>query len=174
MGNGGSHPSRTNWPRLWERTRAGSWFRCSASERPTSRGVEPHPGKRVHQLAGLAEQGIGSNRLVFKNSPVKPFGKEHETMTKIAIVGPGAAGSYIGAFLTRAGHDVTLFDQWPEHVEVMRSQGLRASGSQEISWSGEGHAPPRPPERRRAVRHRFPVRQVLRTPSGPPTSSNLM
>ena len=65
-----------------------------------------------------------------RHSPANAFRKEHETMTKIAIVGPGAAGSYIGAFLTRAGHDVTLFDQWPEHVETMRSQGLRASGSQ--------------------------------------------
>ena len=51
-------------------------------------------------------------------------------MTKIAIMGPGAAGSYIGAFLTREGHDLTLIDQWPEHVETMKSVGLRASGSQ--------------------------------------------
>ena len=45
-------------------------------------------------------------------------------------MGAGAAGSYIGAFLTREGEDVTLMDQWPEHVEVMKSRGLRASGSQ--------------------------------------------
>ena len=51
-------------------------------------------------------------------------------MTKIAIMGAGAAGSYIGAFLTREGEDVTLIDQWPEHVEAMKREGLRASGSQ--------------------------------------------
>ena len=47
---------------------------------------------------------------------------------KIAIMGPGAVGSYVGAFLTREGEDVTLIDMWPEHVETMRRQGLRASG----------------------------------------------
>ena len=45
-------------------------------------------------------------------------------------MGVGAAGSYIGAFLTREGEDVTLIDQWPQHVEAMKKSGLRASGSQ--------------------------------------------
>jgi len=49
---------------------------------------------------------------------------------KIAIMGPGAVGSYVGAFLVREGEDVTFIDMWPEHVETMKSQGLRASGSQ--------------------------------------------
>ena len=43
---------------------------------------------------------------------------------KIAVVGTGANGSCTAADLTRTGHDVTLFDQWPEHVEVMRERGL--------------------------------------------------
>ena len=49
---------------------------------------------------------------------------------RIAIMGPGAVGSYVGAFLVREGEDVTFIDMWPEHVETMRRQGLRASGSQ--------------------------------------------
>ena len=49
---------------------------------------------------------------------------------KIGIMGAGALGSYVGAFLTREGEDVTFIDMWPEHVETMRKQGLRASGSQ--------------------------------------------
>ena len=49
---------------------------------------------------------------------------------KIAIMGAGALGSYVGAYLTQAGEDITFIDMWPEHVETMRSQGLRASGSQ--------------------------------------------
>jgi len=49
---------------------------------------------------------------------------------KIGIMGAGALGSYVGAFITRAGEDVTFIDMWPEHVEAMRKQGLRASGSQ--------------------------------------------
>ena len=51
-------------------------------------------------------------------------------MSKIAIMGAGAAGSYIGAFLTREREDVTLIDQWPEHVDAVKTKGLRASGSQ--------------------------------------------
>ena len=50
---------------------------------------------------------------------------------RIVIMGPGAVGSYVGAFLVQAGEDdVTFIDMWPEHVEKMRAEGLRASGSQ--------------------------------------------
>ena len=49
---------------------------------------------------------------------------------KIGIMGAGALGCYVGAFITQAGVDVTFIDMWPEHVETMRKQGLRASGSQ--------------------------------------------
>lgn len=47
---------------------------------------------------------------------------------RIAIVGSGAVGGYIGGYLTAAGHDVTLIDPWPEHVEAMRRRGLSLSG----------------------------------------------
>lgn len=49
---------------------------------------------------------------------------------KIGIFGAGAAGSYLGAFLTRDGHDVTLIDMWGEHVDAMNNGGLHVSGSQ--------------------------------------------
>src|SRR5262245_26956236 len=49
--------------------------------------------------------------------------------TRIGIVGAGAIGSVVGGMLTRAGHDVTLIDQWPEHVEAMRKGGLKLSGT---------------------------------------------
>lgn len=48
--------------------------------------------------------------------------------TRIGIVGAGAVGSVVGGLLTKAGYDVTLIDQWPEHVETMRRHGLRLSG----------------------------------------------
>jgi 2-dehydropantoate 2-reductase len=48
---------------------------------------------------------------------------------RIAIIGAGAIGSVVGGLLTKAGHDVTLVDQWPEHVETMRAKGLRLSGT---------------------------------------------
>jgi len=49
---------------------------------------------------------------------------------KIGIMGAGALGSYVGAFLAKEGENVTLVDMWPEHVEAIQKQGLRASGSQ--------------------------------------------
>jgi len=46
-------------------------------------------------------------------------------MTRVAVMGAGANGASIGADLTSAGYDVTLVEQWPEHVEAMRADGLR-------------------------------------------------
>ena len=50
-------------------------------------------------------------------------------INRIGIVGAGAIGCVVGGLLTRAGRDVTLVDQWPEHVETMRKRGLRLSGT---------------------------------------------
>lgn len=47
---------------------------------------------------------------------------------RIVVVGAGAIGGYAGGHMTRAGHDVTLIDAWPEHVEYMREHGLQLSG----------------------------------------------
>jgi 2-dehydropantoate 2-reductase len=44
---------------------------------------------------------------------------------KIAVLGSGANGASIGADLTKAGLDVVLIDQWPEHVQTMRERGIR-------------------------------------------------
>jgi 2-dehydropantoate 2-reductase len=50
-------------------------------------------------------------------------------MTKrIAIVGAGALGGYVGGTLAHRGHDVTLIDPWPEHVETIRARGLELDG----------------------------------------------
>ena len=46
---------------------------------------------------------------------------------RIGIIGAGAVGSVVGGLLTEAGVDVTLIDQWAEHVEAMKRQGLRLS-----------------------------------------------
>lgn len=46
-------------------------------------------------------------------------------LPRIAVLGAGANGASIGADLIAAGHDVTLIEQWPAHVEAMRSHGLR-------------------------------------------------
>ena len=47
---------------------------------------------------------------------------------KVLFVGAGAIGSYLGAFLARAGHDVTIVDAWAEQVETIRRQGISVTG----------------------------------------------
>ena len=49
---------------------------------------------------------------------------------KMAVFGAGAAGSYIGGFLTKEGHDIALIDMWGEHVDKMQKDGLHISGCQ--------------------------------------------
>lgn len=47
---------------------------------------------------------------------------------RIVVVGAGAVGGYAGGHMARAGHDVTLVDPWPEHVEYIRKHGLQLAG----------------------------------------------
>ena len=42
---------------------------------------------------------------------------------RIAFVGAGAIGGYVGGHLTKAGLDVVLIDQWAAHVEAMQRDG---------------------------------------------------
>lgn len=44
---------------------------------------------------------------------------------RIAVLGSGANGTSIGVDLARAGVDVVLIDQWPEHIAAMRKTGAR-------------------------------------------------
>ena len=47
---------------------------------------------------------------------------------KILFVGAGAIGSYLGAFLSRAGHAVTLIDAWAEQVDTINRKGIDVTG----------------------------------------------
>jgi 2-dehydropantoate 2-reductase len=40
------------------------------------------------------------------------------------MLGVGGIGGVVGGMLAKAGHDVTLVDQWPENVEAIRKNGL--------------------------------------------------
>jgi len=51
---------------------------------------------------------------------------------RIAIIGAGAVGGYAGAHMAQAGEDVTFVDMWPEHVEAMRSKGLKISHIKDV------------------------------------------
>lgn len=50
---------------------------------------------------------------------------------KLAVLGAGAIGSTIGAYLARAGRDITLIDLWPAHVEVMQRGALKVTAPEE-------------------------------------------
>ncbi len=47
---------------------------------------------------------------------------------RVAIVGAGAIGGTVGAYMIRAGHDVTFVDVADDHVRAIRDQGLRIVG----------------------------------------------
>jgi 2-dehydropantoate 2-reductase len=48
---------------------------------------------------------------------------------RIAMLGAGAVGSVVSGLLYDSGHDVTIVDQWPEHVECIKRDGLKLSGT---------------------------------------------
>jgi 2-dehydropantoate 2-reductase len=50
---------------------------------------------------------------------------------KLLFVGAGAIGSYLGGFLARDGHAVTLVDPWAAQVEAIRERGLHVTGPHE-------------------------------------------
>jgi 2-dehydropantoate 2-reductase len=47
---------------------------------------------------------------------------------RIAFVGAGALGGYVGGYFAHHGFDVTLIDMWPENVEAIRSRGIELDG----------------------------------------------
>ncbi len=49
--------------------------------------------------------------------------------TPITVVGAGAIGGTIGAYLDDAGYDITLVDASTEHVSAIREVGLRITGA---------------------------------------------
>ncbi|MCC6437677.1 MAG: 2-dehydropantoate 2-reductase [Acidimicrobiales bacterium] len=58
---------------------------------------------------------------------------------RIAMVGVGALGGYVGGHLARAGHDITLIDFWPANIDAIRERGLQLDGlSEEERFTVEG------------------------------------
>ena len=48
---------------------------------------------------------------------------------KIAIVGVGAMGSVYASLFAEAGHEVWAIDLWEQHLEAIRTDGLRVEGA---------------------------------------------
>ena len=87
----------------------------------------------------LARHGLSTNSLVHANTraepcqtgvPDVPRGSRaphrEERDVKIAVVGAGAIGAFVGASLARAGEDVTLVARG-EHLHAMRRSGVRVT-----------------------------------------------
>jgi 2-dehydropantoate 2-reductase len=47
---------------------------------------------------------------------------------RIAMMGTGALGGYVGGYFAHHGQDVTLIDFWPEHLDTIRAAGLDLDG----------------------------------------------
>jgi 2-dehydropantoate 2-reductase len=54
--------------------------------------------------------------------------REESMAKQLLFIGAGAIGSYLGSFLTRAGHDVTLVDPWAENVDTINQRGIKVTG----------------------------------------------
>ena len=65
---------------------------------------------------------------------------------RILIWGAGAIGGSVGAWLKRAGHDITFVDVVPEHVAAIRDTGLRITGPvEEFTVHAPAFCPKNPP-----------------------------
>jgi 2-dehydropantoate 2-reductase len=48
---------------------------------------------------------------------------------KIAVMGAGSIGGNLAGFLALGDEDVTIIDHWPEHVDAIKRDGLKLSGT---------------------------------------------
>ena len=53
--------------------------------------------------------------------------------SKIAIMGAGSMGTVLGAFLTKAGLDITLIDAYKEHVQKLNEHGAHIIGTADFT-----------------------------------------
>ena len=49
-------------------------------------------------------------------------------MSNMCIIGAGRMGSLYGALLAKSGLQVTLYDPWRQHIDIIRHNGLRIDG----------------------------------------------
>src|SRR6185312_2829536 len=117
--------------------------RARRSVRPRASGRQPRAPGRETRAPSSAETRDGSparphppaDSPARRREPRLPARRPAarlslpKSMTKrIAVVGAGALGGYVGGSLAHLGHDVTLIDPWPEHVETIRARGLELDG----------------------------------------------
>ena len=54
-------------------------------------------------------------------------------INRIAIMGCGSLGTILGAFLSKAGLDVTMVDAWKEHVDALNEKGATVTQGVEMT-----------------------------------------
>jgi len=57
--------------------------------------------------------------------------RSSEAVRRVTVMGAGAVGSFYGAMLARAGHEVTLIGR-PAHVQAIQREGLRLEMAQQM------------------------------------------
>src|SRR6476661_4209636 len=100
---------------------------------PDSRGGQAgvcpcRAGCRREGRREAAAQDRACRRACVRCARKCALGEVSSMKKRIAIVGAGAVGGYLGGHLARTGNDVTLIDPWPEHIETIRRNGLHLSG----------------------------------------------
>src|SRR5215471_5152874 len=82
---------------------------------------------------GFCRKGIDRSTTRFARDLCgRHEGRRTRMAARIAIVGAGAVGGYVGAHMAQAGEDVTFVDFWPENVETIRATGLRISHLRDV------------------------------------------
>ena len=130
-------PSRkTSRPRSREssamRAEIASYTEPGCTQRCPERSARKRSRRSVQFMMAASSKVIGWEDLSdrFRRSAYHGFRiVEDQIMEKrIAFVGAGAVGGYVGAYFARNGLDVTLIDPWPEHIEAIRARGLELDG----------------------------------------------
>jgi len=112
--------------RRWDRappvTRL-EWARM-AGRRAAARARRPGSSARPWRASPAGPRAVG-NQDILTGTTERGGVHGHADRDRRA----GAIGCVVGGLLTKAGRDVTLIDQWPEHIEAMKTRGLRLSGT---------------------------------------------
>lgn len=78
---------------------------------------------------------------------------------KVAILGCGAMGTVLGAYMTKNGCDVEMIDSYQAHVDALNEKGAHHCGHRGLHCPRQGRHP-------RAdgghLRHCFPLHQADR------------
>jgi len=131
--------------------------RAAEQDRRRHHGTQVSPASTARNRSRRPFQRIRSPRL-----PADPWVRIMDALRtdatgegmkkRIAVVGAGAVGGYVGGHLARNGADVTLIDPWPEHngfivakgAEVGLAAPTHARLTATVRQVQQGELPPRP------------------------------